>query len=265
MTRNVAIVTNFRTGSTSFTLQMSKKHSLPYKGELFSHEKPHAIGDLPNRNELMHAFQTKGFPLYMADIYLSRWNLFEELRKGAAACYKIMPTHFQGDLPQLETVLSQADRVYYLYRKDFMSQIKSWMEVRLTGSFDKTGFDTNVGLKPSADEKQSGVDDPYTKRMHQLHLGEYQVGETYRNTIDPNDPVFGNTKLDCAADRLVKQLVTNYEIMGDMYKRVPGDLVCYEDYFSGDSYKPYNREITWTSEPQIDQYVDNWDIESYFK
>jgi hypothetical protein len=53
--------------------------------------------------------------------------------------------------------------------------------------------------------------------------------------------------------------------MAEIYKRVPGELVCYEDYFSGDQYNPYNREIKWTGEPEIDQYVDTYNIEGLFK
>jgi len=256
MMSNVVVLTNFRTASTTFTLIKSEEYNLPYKGELFSHEKPHQIGSIPGVGELVR----DGVSNHNQNLIYSRWNIHTELAKGHAACYKIMPSHFKGNSFQLETVLKNADKVYYLYRRDFMAQIKSWMEVRLSGSFDKTGFATNVAV-----DQRDGLGDPYVRRMHQVHRGTYMNAETYRNTVDPNCHDFTNSKTDVETKALVKQLVGNYETMSDMYKRVPGVLVCYEDYFSGDSYKPYNREITWTSEPQVNQYVPNWDIESYFK
>jgi ferredoxin len=249
MTRNVVVLTNFRTGSTSFTLKKSDEYRLPYKGELFSHERPHPIGKLPAKETVIKEF---GYPAYSwVDTYLSRWNLFQELKDGASACYKIMPSHFDEDYDQLASVLAQADKVYYLYRRDLMAQVKSWMEVRHSGSFSQTGFKTNTG--------------EYSTRMHQLHRGTLKVGETYRNTIDPNDPLFTTSKTNVETKALVTQLDRNYQAMGLMYKKVPGVLVCYEDYFSGDLYKPYNREIKWTSEPQIDEWVTEWTIENYFK
>lgn len=247
MTRNVVILTNFRTGSTSFTLKKSDEYRLPYKGELFSHERPYPIGKLPTKQALADG----GMDYRHCDQLLSRWNLFQELRDGAQACYKIMPNHFDKDLTQLEMVLAQADKVYYLYRKDLMAQVKSWMEVRHSGSFGETGFITNTAEEST--------------RLRQLHLGTLKVGETYRNTIDPNDPMFTTSRTNVETRHLVTQIDRNYQAMGLMYKKVPGVLVCYEDYFSGDLYKPYNREIKWTSEPQIDEWVTDWTIENYFK
>jgi|TARA_R110000744_G_scaffold284051_1_gene395395 hypothetical protein len=249
MTRNVVILTNFRTGSTSFTLKKSEEYRLPYKGELFSHERPHPIGKLPAKQTIVAQY---GYSSYAwVDTYLSRWNLFQELQAGNQACYKIMPSHFEGDHFQLEKVLAEADKVYYLYRRDLMAQVKSWMEVRHSGSFDKTGFITN-----NSDE---------AIRQPQLHLGTLGDGETYQNTIDPNDPIFVSSRTNVETRHLVTQIDRNYQAMGLMYKKVPGVLVCYEDYFSGDLYKPYNREIKWTSEPQIDEWVTDWTIENYFK
>ena len=98
-----------------------------------------------------------------------------------------------------------------------------------------------------------------------MHSGSFgKTEEPYKATLDPNDPVF-HSKTEIAIKSLVRQLVENYNAMSEMYKRVPGQLVCYEDYFISDKYNPYNREITWTGEPEIDQYVPNWDIEGMFK
>ena len=51
MTTNVAILTNFRTGSTNFTLQKAEEYDLPYKGELFSQERKFSNGNLINSSE----------------------------------------------------------------------------------------------------------------------------------------------------------------------------------------------------------------------
>ena len=53
MMSNVVVLTNFRTASTTFTLIKSEEYNLPYKGELFSHEKPHQIGSIPGVGELV--------------------------------------------------------------------------------------------------------------------------------------------------------------------------------------------------------------------
>jgi hypothetical protein len=267
MTSNVAILTNFRTGSTTFTLNKAEEYNLPYKGELFSHERPHGIGGLYDLGAFKAKYKMRDSVL--VKYTLSNWNIYEELRKKNKACYKIMGSHFNkqyiGGVPQtrtdynqLQTVLEEADKVYYLYRRDFRAQIKSWLAVRRDGSFGLTGFDTNEPLHWETTEEN------YLKRVEQLHRGSFQVGETYKATMDPDDPVF-HAKTSMSMKALVRQLVENYDTMAEMYKRVPGQLVCYEDYFTGDKYKPYNRDITWTSEPEIDQYVDNWDIEGLFK
>jgi hypothetical protein len=266
MTTNVAILTNFRTGSTSFTLKKAKEFDLPYKGELFSHEKPHGIGKLLNTADFTAKYSYKDHNIVTHA--LSNWNIFDELRLGKEkACYKIMPTHFNKryhyktdvDMFQIQTILEHADKVYYLYRRDFRAQIKSWLAVRRDGSFGRTGFITNIPLTYVTPESD------HVERMYQLHLGEAgQTPEPYQATMDPNDPVF-HAKTTMSIEALVNQLQDNYKYMAEMYKRVPGELVCYEDYFSGDQYNPYNREIKWTGEPEIDQYVDNWDIEGLFK
>ena len=263
MTTNVAILTNFRTGSTNFTLDKAEEYDLPYKGELFSHEKPHGVGSLMSLGQFNAAHKYKDQNL--AQYALSNWNIFDELRLGAKACYKIMPSHFRKrfdrevkcDMFQLQTILEHADKVYYLYRRDFKAQILSWLAVRRDGSFGKTGFITNTPLTHKTTEQD------YYKRMLQLHRGDIE-GKTYKATLDPNDPVF-HAKTTMSMESVVRQLVENYEDMAEMYKRVPGELVCYEDYFSGSKYKPYNREIKWTSEPQIDSYVNTWDIEGLFE
>jgi len=263
MTTNVAILTNFRTGSTNFTLQKSEEYDLPYKGELFSHERQFPIGNLLSSSEFSAKYKYKDRNI--TNYALSNWNIFDELRAGHPACYKIMPSHFHKrmhqqtatDMFQLQTVLEHADKVYYLYRRDLRAQIMSWLAVRRDGSFGHTGFITNVPMTYKTKEED------YVKRMRQLHGGEI-VGETYQATFDADDPVF-HAKTTMSIQALVRQLVANYDDMAEMYKRVPGELVCYEDYFVGDKYNPYNREITWTGEPEIDQYVTNWDIEKLFK
>jgi len=265
MTNNVVVVTNFRTGSTSFTLNKAEEYDLPYKGELFSHERPHSIGKLLTPDDFNKKFKYKDANI--ANLALSNWNIFDELRFGAKACYKIMPSHFhkrfnyktEADLFQIKTILEHADKVYYLYRRDFRAQIKSWLAVRRDGSFGHTGFITNVALTHLTPEND------YYKRMLQLHRGTYgKTKEPYKATMDPDDPVF-HAKTTMSMRSLVTQLTENYDNMAKLYSMVPGELVCYEDYFSGDKYNPYNREITWTGEPEIDQYVTNWDIEGLFK
>ena len=266
---NVCVLTNFRTGSTSFTLEKSEEHQLPYKGEMFSHEIPFGLGELESIKRDAFIFSNPK----VGRQALSRWNFFQQLRNGHPACYKIMPNHFGDDKEhfQLRTVISQADKIYYLYRRDFMKQIESWVAARLTGSWAETGFKAypeNADGK-SWRESWMHVEEIYVKRMHGIHRGVFgDKDEPYKASINPSKGVNHGQGHDLNLTRMVWQLVYNYKVMGRMWKEFPGELVCYEDYFQKEKYKPYNREITWESELDMDvinEQVDTWDIESYFK
>ena len=53
--KKVAVVCNYRTGSTTFTLQKAEEYGIPYGGEAFSHEKANQVGSIPARHKLQQA------------------------------------------------------------------------------------------------------------------------------------------------------------------------------------------------------------------
>ena len=48
--------------------------------------------------------------------------------------------------------------------------------------------------------------------------------------------------------------------MAELYHTIGGELICKEEYFSGDRFNPYNKEVNWTEDPNIEDY----DVESLF-
>lgn len=245
----VCVVTNFRTASTSFTLLKADMYKLPYKAELFSHEKPSALGSIPSRGELVANMRA----LKYADLIQSDANLLFELKyKNTPACFKIMPSHFKNTHKDhteiMHEVLASVDKIYYLYRRDFISQVKSWIVVRRYGDFDKTGFRVDA----SSHEPD--------RRLRETHLGLLGNYETHKVTIDPKCRELNGDFGEITIPNLRDQLADNYLQMAKLYKMFPGELVCSEDYFSGKRYNPYNREITWTEEPEI----KDLDVEKLF-
>lgn len=243
----VCVVTNFRTGSTSFTLIKSDIYKLPYKAELFSHEKPSSLGSIPSRGELVANMRA----LKYADLIQSDANLLHELKRNQA-CFKIMPSHFKNERKDhtsiMHEVLQNVDKIYYLYRRDFIAQVKSWIAVRLYGDFDKTGFRVD-----SSSHSQH-------ERLKETHLGLLGNYETHRITVDPKCEELNGKFGEITIPNLRTQLADNYFQMAELYKKFPGELVCSEEYFVGKKYRPYNREITWTEEPEI----ENLDVEKLF-
>ena len=45
-----------------------------------------------------------------------------------------------------------------------------------------------------------------------------------------------------------------------LYKLYPGELICMEDYFVRDKWRPYNKQVNWVEEIDIPHY----DVESGF-
>jgi len=127
-----------------------------------------------------------------------------------------------------------ADKTYYLYRRDFAAQCRSWIGMSATGDYGNNGF-----IKDPS-RKISGIN------------GEY--GKTVKHVIKSNQQV---------ANSKINQLKSNWEIIRKLYKDLPQfEVVCYEDYFhSINDWKPYNREYTWKNKLNIPEY----DVESIFR
>jgi len=242
MINTVCIVTNFRTASTSFTLLKSEEYNLPYKGELFSHERSRSLGDAPAFWELRQS-NARGETEYSREeiLHLTRDEAFlEELRKGTPCCFKIMPSHIKTNDSMLHDIISACDKVYYLYRRDFKAQLSSYLAVRIEGDYDQTGF------------KQFSKANSFD-RIKETHLGIRGKEETVVKELDPNT----NLRL---RNLIAGSLINNYIRMAEVYRQIPGELICTEDYFTENKYNPYNREIHWTEDPNLEDF----DTESLF-
>ena len=241
MYNTVCIVTNFRCASTSFNLLKAEEYDLPYKGELFSHERSRNLGNAPSLWKLRRENKEREVKYSNEElIYLCRDEAFlEELRKGEPCCFKVMPSHIKTD-DMLYNIVSSCDKVYYLYRRDFKAQLSSYLAARMKGDWIATGFKRKS--RPNTHEM-----------IKDTHLGTNGKGETVVRNLDP----FQNMKL---RRLLPEQLINNYIRMAELYKQIPGELICAEDYFTKDKYNPYNRKINWTKDPNFEDF----DVEGLF-
>ena len=241
MYKSVCIVTNYRTASTSFTLIKADEYGLPYKGELFSHERPYRIGAVPRLGELKHIPRQEKIEMTKEEL------IIDEIKNGTECCFKLMPLQIENEL-NTEQLLKSVDKIYYLYRRDFKSQCLSWIAARALGDWGKTGFKVKTSIKD------------LFERQKELHLG----------TVGKKDsPVIRNITLEKLSHydpekkrvkMLIKDLMENYIEMSKLYRKFPGELVCTEDYFSGNKYNPYNRVTTFDVE--ID--VPDFNVEQLF-
>ncbi len=244
MINQVAIITNFRTGSTSFTLLKSEQYKLPYKAELFAHNRPEPLGRAKSAYQINENY--KHWSPEEKAAATSEEFFIQQLEAGHACCFKVMPNQIKSD-DSMARILNQVDKVYYLYRRDFLAQLKSWITVRQKGDFGGTGFINGKNTR--------GVE-----KMKELHLAKHGVGETVKHHIDIAEDIKRNPSL--RTHNLCKGLIENYERMAEIMKKHPGELICMEDYFKELSYPAYNREITWETEPEI---PEDFNVEKLLK
>tara|TARA_B100001057_G_scaffold160412_2_gene161052 strand:+ start:661 stop:1419 length:759 start_codon:yes stop_codon:yes gene_type:complete len=244
-TNKIAIVCNYRTASTTFTLMKAEEYDLPYGGEAFSHEKAQRVGSIPSRIELQQSYQIMQYEIL--DLIQSDANLMTELRNPSTQlCFKIMPWQVRDDYI-IKQILESVDKIYYLYRRDFEATCKSWIAVRRWGDFGKTGF------------KYQSNNFTY-ERIREQHLGLLGKDEKHIVEVDPNDPFLNGGMGVVTVPNCINQIRDNYERMKWLYKLYPGELICMEDYFVRDKWRPYNKQVNWVEEIDIPHY----DVESGF-
>lgn len=137
---------------------------------------------------------------------------------------KLMPDQLRNR--DISEFTENSDKIIYLYRRNFRDQALSW-----------------IGIQKKNDHGNNGM-------IGNIWQGEY--GETVQHTIDVNQKF---------ADRQINQLISNWNKIKDYYPKWKGEVVCYEDYYVGDKYHPYNRKYNWKYMPKIPDY----DIENIFK
>ncbi len=98
------VITNYRTGSTSFVRQNNKGISTKF--------------------EILQPYDN--IPTII--------NKTKTLKKENYIC-KIMPDHISYNYEHLDIVLEHCDQIVYLYRKDFVEQVKSWIAWNVSEDF----------------------------------------------------------------------------------------------------------------------------------
>jgi hypothetical protein len=238
----VLIVTNFRAGSTAFTLLKAQEYNLPFKGELFSHERPHSLGEAKATWELN---QLGIFGKEKRKEFASDEKFIEQLENGEPCCFKYMPYQLHQQDKNIDRLMNSVDKIYYLYRRDFMAQCKSWIAVRQQGDFGGTGFISGPQISKAQFEESQ-------REKHLGLLGKTEEPVKHHIEINPEG---------LYATRLVKQLTNNYEYMAKLYKKYPGELVCMEDFFENRPEEKYNRIVTFERDPIL---PEGFDVEKLF-
>jgi hypothetical protein len=256
MTNTVCVLTNFRAGSTSFTLLKSEEYNLPYKGELFSHERPWDYAGHLSFGQEANLARTEPDNPRIKEFVPGR-DFFGDytrgMKNGEPICFKLMPDHIVRTWELLEDptlderdvdVVRSCDKVYILYRRDFEAQALSWIGMRCDGKFGVNGFTQNP-----RHGNPTGVE--YHKRMH---LGTEYGATQIRKIKGDMHGTF--------VDQIIGQLINNYKRMAYIQSVVPNiEVVCMEDYFSELPYLKYNHEYVWEDgKPEIPEF----DVEGLF-
>jgi len=233
----ILIVTNFRAGSTAFTLYKAQEHDVPYKGEMFSRPRPYGIGQAMSNVEIVN-LKT---PMDDAekDKRTSEEFFIHQLENNFPCCFKYMPHQLENIEENFDKLMQNVDKIYYLYRRDFMAQCKSWIAVRRIGDFGGTGFTESYVKRQPSDEI----------RQREIHLGTLGKGKKVVHEVSIKDESHLNWHL--RAGLLVNQLIDKYKLMAEIYQKYPGEIVCLEDFFEDKPFDRYNREVIFDQDPII--------------
>lgn len=205
--KRLVVLSNYRTGSSFLTELVADLNQTVKVGEYFA----------PSESEERIIPVEKGLTQLLAK---------------PRYCYKLMPNQITNDFSnegysQLKRVLDlSADRVLYLYRRDFRATALSLIAADWTKTYHLTGF--NFIHNP--DKVKLPVD------------------------ITDMPDWFIESRIDI--------LKFNYNMLGRYYRERGGIIYCMEDDFTDSLYVPYQRDVVWVKgEPDIDKYVDGYDVE----
>lgn len=181
--KKICVVTNYRSGSSSFCTALSDFNKLPNLGEYFN----------------LASYDGTGFTIDKALRNLYSMNKY---------VLKIMPGHLRHNPELLNNVLSHADKVIYLYRRNFVAQVKSLLAADSTNSFCVNGY------KEYDQSPENSI---------------IKVPELSNSFIQKHIDILKN----------------NYLVMADCLKKFPGEVFCLEDF---PKQNPYRTTILWTKE-----------------
>jgi hypothetical protein len=181
--KKICIITNYRSGSSSFCTALSDFNKLPNLGEYFNPV----------------SYDGTGFTIDKALRNLYSMNRY---------VLKIMPGHLRHDPGLLNTVLSHADKVIYLYRRNFVAQVKSLLAANSTNSFCVNGYKEYDQLPETSIVKVPELSDEF------IHKN-------------------------------INILKNNYLVMADCFNKFPGEVFCLEDF---PKQNPYHTTVVWKKE-----------------
>jgi hypothetical protein len=188
--KKICIITNYRTGSSSLLTTIAGLNKYPSLGEYFN----------------TVSYDGTGFTIDKA---------FRNITSMPRYIIKVMPDHLRYNMDLLTKVMSCSDRVIYLYRRDFVSQVKSFIAAKSTNSYSVTGYK--------------------------------ELDQTPESSI-VNVPVLTNEFIQEATNILTN----NYLAMAECCKLFPGDVYCLEDF---KNQNPYKKHINWSQNlPYIEPY-----------
>lgn len=145
---------------------------------------------------------------------------FLDIHKNNQFVLKLMADHLRYNDELINKVLSSVDKIIYLYRRDFTAQAKSYIASYLTHTLGPFGYKEIINSKSSI----INVPENYTEHF----------------------------------DNIVNKLKMNYLKMSEFYKKVPGDLLCLEDF---EVKRPYIKTVIW---PGPEPIIEPYDVESLF-
>lgn len=181
--KKICVLTNYRSGSSSFCTAIGNTNKTFMLGEYFNPV----------------SYNGTGFTIDKALRNLYSMNRY---------VLKLMPDHLRYNKELLDTVLSHVDKVIYLYRRDFVAQVKSFLAANSTKSFGVTGY---------KELDQS----PETSIIKVPELSDTFIQEN------------------------ISTLKNNYLVMSECFKKFPGEVFCLEDF---PKQNPYRTTIIWKKE-----------------
>jgi hypothetical protein len=181
--KKICVVTNYRSGSSSFCTSIGNTNKTYMLGEYFNPV----------------SYNGTGFTIEKALRNLYSMNRY---------VLKLMPDHLRYNPGLIDMVLAHADKIIYLYRRDFAAQVKSFLAANSTKSFGITGY----------------------KELNQSpETSIVKVPELSEEFIKENITILKN----------------NYLAMANCFNKYPGEVFCLEDF---PKQNPYRTTIIWEKE-----------------
>lgn len=219
--KRIAVVANWRTGSYYFSLFKAMEYGITFRGELFSRHRSFPIGNVPKGWIRPEGDYDSENPIDPKDA--SDEKILEALESGEDAIFILRPSNIREE--NWGRLARSVDKIYFLYRRGWREQARSYAAVEMDSGYPNTGWFVPVEVKERGD---------LFENMMYRHLGIWERSSPAKINF-------------CASRELVEDratyLIREYHKQYRFFKEFPGELIAYEDFFTGENYKPYNRYV----------------------